>query len=80
MASFRLLFAPVILAVLFHFAVLCFPCILLTEVNLAVSLGSNSARTGEKSKCSEPPCSLVWSYHKRLAGRSLLRIWRRDFL
>lgn len=79
MASFRLPFASVILAVLFHFAMLCFPCILLPEVSLSVSLGSSSARTGEESKSSEPQCSLVWSYHKMFARESLFRIWRRDF-
>ena len=79
MASFRLLFVSVVLAVLCHFAMLCFPGILLPEVSLAVSLGFSSARTGETSKSSEPQCNLVWSYQKMLARESLFRIWRRDF-
>ena len=93
MASFGLLFASIVLAVLFHFAMLCFPCVLLVcvfmlcfpcvlllEVSLAVSLGSSSARTGDKWKSSEPQCGLVWSHQKVLTRESLFRIWRRDFL
>lgn len=76
MASLSLLFASVTLAILFHCATLCFPR---PEVSLAVSLGSSSVRTGEKSKSSEPWSSLGWSYQKTLVRDSLCRMWRRDF-